>query len=355
MADSEASPKPVATDGRDVDPEKGILSGEGAGQQIEHIEPEHPTQTLVRELPTEFPVQEQPTYYGQPAIKEPVWKPSIGVYFFVGGVAGAASVLGAAATLVGGPGLGRLKRRARLLSIAGDVAGAVLLIEDLGRPERFLHMLRVFRPTSPMSMGAWILAAQGGVSTLSFLSGLPGKLGRMGRGAELASGVTGAALSGYTAVLISNTAVPIWQQARRQLPVLFVASSVASAASLLSLMRLTPREKRIVQRFGLVGRAAELLAGRALETAVGRVPEVARPLREGISGRLWRGAKLLTATSLLLSLVPPKYRWATVAAGVAGAVGALTMRMAVVRAGRVSAEEPKATFAQQHAASVAAR
>ncbi len=99
----------------------------------------------------------------------------------------------------------------------------------------------------------------------------------------------------------------------------------------------------------MVGRAAELLAGRALETELRRIPEVARPLHEGIPGRLWRSAKLLTATSLLLSLVPPKYRWATVAAGVAGTLGALTMRMAVVRAGRVSAEEPKATFAQQRA------
>ena len=35
----------------------------------------------------------------------------------------------------------------------------MMLVLDLGDPLRFHHMLRVFKPSSPMSLGTWSLAA----------------------------------------------------------------------------------------------------------------------------------------------------------------------------------------------------
>src|SRR5579871_1571195 len=126
------------------------------------------------------------TYYDQPLLKESVWSIDIPIYYFLGGGAGAALVLGAALQLAPR----RLRRELRQLSgtchwigIIGSTAGAVFLIHDLGRPERLLHMLRVFRPSSPMNMGVWILsgAAPTAIATGLLINreGIPGKIGEV--------------------------------------------------------------------------------------------------------------------------------------------------------------------------------
>src|SRR6185436_9246973 len=102
-------------------------------------------------------------YYGLPILKKPVWTWEVPVYFFVGGAAGAAAMIGAAAQLAGGN--ERLVRDARRVAAIGANLSAPLLIADLGRPERFLNMLRVFKPQSPMSVGAWAPAVFGAGST----------------------------------------------------------------------------------------------------------------------------------------------------------------------------------------------
>src|SRR5262249_43411978 len=145
------------TDGREVDPSLGLLQGEGAAQRVRAPEP-HPGHLLPTDLGTDAGT---PTYYGLPVLQEPVWIWTVPAYLFVGGLAGAASALGAASLVAGGPTLERLERRCRVLGLAGDVLGSGLLVADLGRPSRFLNMLRVFRPTSPMSVGSWILTLSG--------------------------------------------------------------------------------------------------------------------------------------------------------------------------------------------------
>ncbi|WNZ65785.1 polysulfide reductase NrfD [Myxococcus sp. MxC21-1] len=142
-------------DGRNVDPALGVLAGEGAQQRVETLER---TPGLHPSLP-ETP--ESPSYYGLPVIKEPVWIAAVPMYLYVGGVAGATSVLGLAVELTGGRRLQRLARRCVWVGTVGDMVSAGLLIYDLGRPARFLNMLRVFRPTSPMSIGSWVLAGSG--------------------------------------------------------------------------------------------------------------------------------------------------------------------------------------------------
>lgn len=290
-----------------------------------------------------------PTYYDRPVLKEPVWIWAVPAYFFAGGAAGAAATLGAAAQAIDPRGLEGLIRRCRWVAAVGTAAGTGLLIHDLGRPERFLNMLRVFRPTSALNVGSWVLAI---ATPLAAASVLPprgrGAGGGLAHVAGALSGITGLPLAGYTAVLLSNTAVPVWQEARRALPPLFVASAVSSAASLLSLMALAPAEERVVRRFGALGNLAELTAAAAVERQASRVERVGRPLREGPSGWLWMWARAMTAASLAVSLLPAGRRLRRLS-GLLGTAGGILLRFAVVSAGRASTRDPRATFHVQRA------
>jgi len=330
---------------RHVDPELARLEGEAASQ-------------VVRDAGSAFPVPAPPkpvwdraTYHGEPVLKEPVWKWPVPIYFYVGGVAGAAAVLGAVAQALDGPRLSRLVRRARWTAAAGTAIGSGLLIQDLGRPARFALMLRVFRPTSPMNVGTWVLTATGGLSFTAALFGeRRGILGRLGRAAGLGLGVTGLPLAGYTAVLLANTAVPVWQDARRSLPFLFIGSAMAGAGTLLELLGGDEAERRVVRRFTVVGEIVELLGTVAIDAEARRSPRVTAPLREGASGWLWTAARVLTASALALSLGARQRRSTRLAAALLGAAGGVALRFAVVEAGRRSARDPRATFEPQRQA-----
>src|SRR5215212_7214165 len=157
------------------------------------------------------PEGEVRSYYGRAVLKEPVWSWEIPWYFFAGGLAGASSNLALVARLTGNE---KLASRARVAALGGAAVSPVLLIMDLGKPERFYNMLRVFKPTSPMSVGTWVLSAFGsttGIAAAHDLLGLP--------------------LATYTAVLIADTSVPVWHEARRELPLVFAASSAATAGA----------------------------------------------------------------------------------------------------------------------------
>lgn len=293
---------------------------------------------------------EDPTYFERPILKEPTWIWTVPAYFYAGGAAGAAALLGAAAQAIGGGDTAGLMRRCRWIAAVGGAAGTAGLIYDLGRPERFLNMLRVFRHSSPMSVGSWVLAASAPLAAGSaVLSGASGVLGGAGNLAAYGAGALGMPLAGYTAVLLSTTAVPVWQGSRRSLPPLFMGSAMTAAASLLHLMRLSERERRIVKRFGVAGALIGLAAHAAMEREAGRVERVARPLHEGPSGALLRAAKALTAASLALGLVSGKSRARWAAAGILGTGGALATKFGVFHAGRASARDPRATFHQQRA------
>lgn len=337
-------------DGRNIDPSLGELRGEGAMIRVESPEHGYPTSREIARRPRSE-AAEQPTYYHQPVIKAPVWIWSVPLYLFVGGLAGASAALAATARALDPGGLRRLIRPAHAVSLSGDMLGACLLIYDLGRPARFLNMLRVFRPTSPMSIGSWLLSASGVTSALTVLfdgRARGGVLGRIGAVASYASGLFGLPLAGYTAVLLTNTAVPVWQGGRRMLPPLFLTSSAASAGALLGLFGIGRRGRAVARRFALLGGAAELALGFAFELEVGRSPHVARPLRDGVSGALWSLSRALIGASLLASLAARRDRRRIHAlAGILGLSGALVLRAAVFLAGKASARDPRATFRQQ--------
>ncbi|HET7483599.1 MAG TPA: NrfD/PsrC family molybdoenzyme membrane anchor subunit [Actinomycetota bacterium] len=336
-------------DGRNIDERVAVLSGEGSGQKVAAEGREDMESTPVHAVFERPPIESRGTgtYYDRPVLKEPVWKWFIPAYFFAGGAAGAAQVLAAAAQVADRDGLGGLVKRARWIAAAGLAAGTTFLIADLGRPERFMNMLRVFRPTSAMNAGSWILATSGPLAGASaLLADRDGWLGRSGDLAGLAAGPAGLPLSAYTAVLLADTSIPIWHQTRRTLPPLFAASSMASAASLLEMMDLSDDEQRVVHRLGKISKTAELLAATAVDIDAARVEQVARPLEEGLSGTLWKVAKAATGASLVLSGGSRRRRKLAAALGVAGS---LALRFAVHHAGKRSARDPKATFAAQRA------
>src|SRR5207253_2233853 len=188
-----------------------------------------------------------------------------------------------------------------------------------------------------------------------YMGGLAGASAAIGDGAAVGAGVLGVPLAGYTAVLLSSTAVPVWQGARTWLPPLFMASAVTSAACVLDLCDLNALERRAVRRFGIAGKAAELVFSKAVEREVARPAILAAPLRHGMSGALWKGAKLLVAASLALSLAPrasPRLRRAS---AWLGTLGSVALRFGILRAGRISARDPRATFAQQRGGPVTAQ
>lgn len=335
-------------DGRNIHPEHGTLSGEGAQQEVKALTEAHPVPHTLKTTPAQaMSVAERASYYGSPMIKEPVWIWSIPAYFYVGGVAGAAGVLAGAVQLSGDASLRPFVRTLRWINVAGASLGGALLIHDLGRPSRFFNMLRVFRPTSPMSMGSWALAGVGAASAVAaVLANAPGPLRRLGDVAGISAALFCLPFTGYTAVLVNNTAVPVWQGSRRTLPFLFIASSMSSAAGLLEFLDVSPRARTIARRFGVVGKIAELAAGQAVMKELA-LPELKKPLKEGRAGALWRASKVLSVASLALAFAPTRMRNVHRVGGVLATAAAITAKTAVFLAGRGSARNPHATIEQQ--------
>jgi polysulfide reductase-like protein len=287
------------------------------------------------------PRAEPASYYGRPVIKPPVWSGEVPWYLFAGGLAGASAVLGAAADAAGNR---PLARRAWLLASAGLTVSPPLLVTDLGRPERFLNMMRVFKVTSPMSMGSWILAASGGATSVATVHELFGWFGRLGPLAKLASTALGPALATYTGVLVADTAVPAWHEARRELPFVFAGSAMASAGAASG--ALTPRSHAgPARRLTLGGAALELGAAEAMMRRLGGLAEV---YRTGRAGRFAQAARALTAAgAALVGARGRRSRGTTILGGSAVLAGAVCQRWAVFEAGRASATDPKYTVTPQ--------
>ena len=337
------------TDFRQIDTNIATLTGEAAGQDVQHDD-KHLAKTAQQGWPNVPGIDPDPTYYDRPMLKEPVWIWAVPLYFYVGGLSGAALTMAAAAQLVDGARLWRFVKHCRLIGGVGGGIGSALLIADLGRPSRFMNMLRVFRPTSPMSVGAWVLAGAGPIGMGTALwSHKPGFRGRFADVFGLAGGALGMPLAGYTAVLISNTAVPVWQSARRALPFVFISSSMASLASFYEMIGVPRSARTVLTAFGTAGRVAEFAAVRAVEKQAGKAERVAKPLRQGPSGLLLKAAGVLNAASLILSLWPGRSRKRQLAAGILGTVGSIALRYGIYYAGRASARDPRASFHQQRA------
>lgn len=283
------------------------------------------------------------SYYGRPVLNSPTWKaPAIATYFFTGGTAGASAVLAQFAAATGRPGLARV---ARLGAAGGALAGVALLIEDLGRPARFLNMLRMVKLTSPLSVGTWILSPFAALATAAAAAELTGIAPALGRAAGIGAAALGGPMTTYTGVLIANTAVPAWHNAHRELPVLFAASSVAAAGGL-GLLGAPVRDNVPAARLGAAGAAAELAVGAVMERGLG---ELGRKYRTGAAGACMTAARALSAAGAVGALAGRRNRVTAAASGLALLAGSLVTRFGVFLAGKASAADPRDTIAPQRA------
>jgi hypothetical protein len=284
-------------------------------------------------------------YYGIPLLKQPPWTWEIPLYFFVGGVAGAAAVVGAIADYTGAD--RELVRHARWIAAAGSVISPALLIADLGRPERFLAMLRVFKPQSPMSVGVWtLLGFSTGAAAAAFAGFLSERYGpslplrvleNAGQAASLAFGLP---FSNYTGVLIGATAIPVWNKSAGDLPLHFGASGLGAAVGILEVMG--HRKSRALQMLGLGAALFESLEGLRIE---GRSHAEFAPLKKGASGMITRAGGTLSGPLPLALRLASMFagrktsdamrRWA----GWSAIAGSLITRIAWIHAGHVSARD----------------
>jgi formate-dependent nitrite reductase membrane component NrfD len=282
------------------------------------------------------------SYYGRSIVKPHQWKPEIPLYFWVGGTAGAASVACVLARMRKAHGLARIHKR---VALGGAMLAPILLTRDLGVPLRFYKMLRVFKPTSPMSVGSWILTAFGGMLTTSTLAELMGwKI--VSSATEVLAALMGPAVSSYTAVLISNTATPIWHEAYGELPFVFVASGIAGAGAL-GVIFAQPHERGSARRAMLFGQLAVLGSMKYMQNSLGEL--LSEPYHKGKSGSLQRASTMLGMAALGLGIVGGKSRFlGRVAAGLTLASG-LFERFAIMEAGKESARDPKYVVETQRA------
>jgi hypothetical protein len=288
------------------------------------------------------PDAEFTSYYGKPVLNPPTWQPlDIAGYFFLGGLAGAGSVFAAGAQLTGRPRTARALKISSLTAIAGSMAA---LIHDLGRPTRFANMLRVLKPTSPMSVGSWLLAAYGPTAGAAAALDVTGLFPRLGRAATAGAAVLGPAVASYTAVLAADTAVPAWHGGYREMPFVFVGSSVA-AASGMALVASPIAENQPARSAAIFGATLELAAAKVMEHRLGLVGET---YRKGRAGRLMRASETLAVAGAAgAALFGGRSRTAALLAGTALLTASACTRFGVFEAGVRSAEDPKYTVVPQ--------
>ncbi|WP_233488905.1 NrfD/PsrC family molybdoenzyme membrane anchor subunit [Blastococcus sp. TF02-9] len=281
------------------------------------------------------------SYYGRPVVKAPVWKqPDVPLYLFLGGAAGASSLIGTLADVTRRPGLSTVGHR---VAAAGALTSVGFLIHDLGRPARFLHMLRVFKPTSPLSVGSWILAPFSALATATAGAEVLGWLARLRRVSGALAAVLGGPLTTYTAVLLANTSTPSWHEVHVELPYVF-AGSAAAAGGGICLALAPPAEAGPARTVAAVGAAVELGLMHRVEHGHGLLSE---PYRQGRAGTLLRLARACTAAGGLLAPLSGRNRALAAASGTLLAAGSALTRFGIFDAGVASAKDPRYTVEPQ--------
>ncbi|MEV4902911.1 NrfD/PsrC family molybdoenzyme membrane anchor subunit [Citricoccus sp. NPDC055426] len=294
------------------------------------------------------------SYYGRPIVKAPPWDERVATYLVCGGIAGGSSLLAFGAQLTGRE---LLRRNARISALAAAGVGAVALIADLGRPERFLNMMRTVKLTSPMSLGSWVLAGfstGAGVAAAAEVDRMTGEVLPLGplrgvlRAAEAPAGglaaLLGAPLAGYTAVLLSDTALPTWNDAKEDLPFVFV-SSASIAASGLAMITTPVRETAPARTLAVLGAVGDVLATRTMEARMD--PVAVEPLKTGRPGKLMTWSERLAIAGGIGALFAGRSRVVAALSGAALVTASAFTRFGVFYAGKDSALDPRYTVEPQ--------
>lgn len=277
------------------------------------------------------------SYYGHPVIKRPVWRWEIGAYIYAGGLAGGSMLLAAAARRQGRD---TVARRALLTALAGVIVSPPLLIRDLGMPRRFYNMLRVFKVTSPMSMGTWILSGAGTCTGIAAACDVLGLLPRVRNAAEVMAAALGAPLATYTAALLADTAVPVWHEAALELPAVFASTSLATAGAA-SMVLNDPAASATARTVAAGGALASVAAVQVMEQRLG---ELATPYHQKPWGTI---AKVLNGAGAAVTLLGGRKRAFAIAGGAAILTGGAFERWSIFTAGVPSAADPEYTIAPQ--------
>jgi hypothetical protein len=294
------------------------------------------------------PKAEFTSYYGRPIVKASPWTADIPAYLFTGGLAGGSAVLAAGADLTDRP---ALRRAGRLGALGALLASFGLLVHDLGKPSRFYNMLRVAKPTSPMSVGTWILTAFGAPAGLAAVAEVPSVLprplrrlvGALARPSGLAAAAVGPAVMSYTAVLISDTATPSWHDGYREMPFVFVGSAAAAAGGF-GLLAAPIDEAGPARAFAVGGVALEMAAQHRMESSMGMTAE---PLHEGKAGMFMKASKAFSAVGAVGALFAGRDRRVAAASGFSLLAASWCTRFGIFHAGQQSAEDPKYTVMPQ--------
>ncbi len=294
------------------------------------------------------------SYYGRPIVKAPPWDERVAAYLVCGGIAGGSALLA-----LGGQLTGRelLRRNARISALAAAGVGTVALVADLGRPERFLNMMRTVKLTSPMSLGSWLLAGfstGAGVAAAAEVDRMTGEALPLGplrtvlRAVEgpagALAGLLGAPLAGYTAVLLSDTAMPTWNDAREDLPFVFVGSA-SIAASGLAMITTPVHEARPARALAVIGTVGDVLATRTMEARMD--PVAVEPLTTGRPGWLMRWSERLAIAGGIGTLLGGRNRAVAALSGAALVTASAFTRFGVFYAGQDSAKDPRYTVEPQ--------
>jgi Polysulphide reductase, NrfD len=292
------------------------------------------------------PMPRRPGYYGQPVVRPPVWTWEIPIYFFVGGLGGMSAVIALGAALFD---QFDVARTAMWVAAIASVLSPVLLILDLGRPRLFLHMLRVFKPQSAMSMGAFILAGFGmcvvpglialELQTLHVFAGAIDQILRVAAGILIfGSAILGVLLATYTGVLIGATAIPAWFLHHKLLPIHFGTAGLGSAAALLELIghRIAP-----LNAIGLFAAAVETVL--LIWLSLNKHGAADRAIHEHRSGWLIRIGEVLTGPLPLVL----RFFGVTPLAAISFLLGALVSRFGWIAVGKISGRDPESVFASQ--------
>ncbi len=320
---------------RDAAPRRRRKGGRGGGEQLN------------------VPPAEFTSYYGRPILKPPVWRWDIAAYLFTGGLAAGSSLLAAGGQLTGRP---ALRRAGRVTALAAVGASTYFLVNDLGRPSRFHHMLRVAKVTSPMSVGTWILSVFGpaaGVAAIAEAAPLLPERGVLGLGrrllppaghaAGLVAAVTAPALATYTGVLLADTAVPSWHEAYPELPAIFAGSALASGAGV-GLVAAPGAQAGPARRLAVAGAAMELWGSHRVENRLGLL---SKPYTQGTPGKLLRAGRALTAAGVVGALLGRRSRVLSALSGGALIAASVCTRFGIFHGGVASARDPRYTVVPQ--------
>ena len=273
-----------------------------------------------------------------PVIKPPVWTWEVPLYFWFGGIAAGASFVALACDLSGDA---ESAATARKVALGALVPSPVLLIVDLGRPKRFYNMLRIFKPRSPMSMGAWALTAFGNLGAAAVAADLFGRR-RAARRLGAANAVVGGYVGSYTGVLLAATAVPVWARSRLFLGPIFVSTATATGAAACRLV-LSARglshdhpTRRALANVEAGAMASELVLSVVNERRLG-------PLAGALSeSKLFKAAKWTVRLGLAAQLLRRRGPGVQHAASVMYLFAGLLFRYAWVTAGPRSARDDDA-------------